>query len=198
MGNKIISWHHRNTWDWVESGPWSCKSSEGHRQGSHFTWTTHDFKNQTFFPCALNTTKFCLVLCKAYKVRSKTRSSPKLDVTLAVLDALLLIFLHLGMFHKHPTVPIHSMSHSDKENQFISVTPTSQFLGHWGGTTNKSEEHATALFACPEDWLCTLVPEEQAHCKSIMFPVARWMGKVPATSCNPFVMPIAGCYEDVR
>lgn len=52
--------------------------------------------------------------------------------------------------------------------------------------------------ACPEDQPCTLVPEAAAHCKSIMFPVARWMGIVPATSCNPFVMPIAGCYEDVH
>ena len=154
------------------------------------------FLKSDFFPCALTTTKFCLLLSKAYKVISKTRSSPTLDVTLAVPDALLLIFPHLGMFHEYPTVPSHSMSHSNK-NQFIAVTPTSQFSGRWGGTTNKSEQHATALFACPEDWLCMLVPEEQAHCKSIMFPVARWMGKVPATSCNPFVMPIAGCYEDV-
>lgn len=136
------------------------------------------------------------LLC-AKHTRSKTKFSPTLDVTLAVPDALLPIFPHLRMLHEYPTVPIHSTSCLNKGKQSIGAIPSSQFLGWWEGATNKSEQHATAPFACPKDWLCTLVPEEQAHCKSIMFPVARWMGKVPATCYNPFVMPIAGCYEDV-
>lgn len=157
-----------------------------HEQGMAFSETD-------LFSCALNTTKCCLVLCKAYKVRSKTRSSPTLGVTLAVQDALLLSSSHAwGCSTNTPMLP------STPRHTLIkkTVTCSSQCLGHQGGTTDKSEQQATALFACPEDWLCTLVPEEAAHCKSIIFPVASWMGKVPATSCNPSVMQIAGCYED--
>lgn len=154
-------------------------------------------KNKLFLPHALSITKFCLVLCKAYKAGSKTGSCATFDVTLAALDALLLIFPHLGMSYKYPTIPF-TPCHILIVKQFIAVTPASQFWGHQGGTINKSEQHATALFVCLEDWLCMLVPEEQPHCKSIMFPVARWMGKLPAISCNLFVMPIAGCYDDVR
>lgn len=132
---------------------------------------------------------FFLVLCKAHKVRSKTKSSPTLGVALAVPDARSPIPGDIPRV-PHCSYPLHTMLKSRKTvSQCYSLFPV---FGLLRGVTNKREQHATAPFACPKDWLCTLVPEEQAHCKSIMFPVARWMGKVPATCYNPFVMPIAG------
>lgn len=107
-------------------------------------------KKQTFFPVHSILLNIALPFAKhtrlkQNKVRSKTRSSPTLGVTLAAQDALLLLFPHLGIFHEYPTASIHSMSHSNKENQFSAVTPTSQCLGHQGGTANESKQHATAV-----------------------------------------------------
>lgn len=58
----------------VEAGPQSsCKSSEG--QNRHKVLSLHEqcmaFKKTDLFSCALNTTKYCLALCKAYKVKAK-------------------------------------------------------------------------------------------------------------------------------
>lgn len=74
---------------------------------------------------ALHTSKFCLVLHKAYKVRNKTSSPATLDALLPVLDTLLLIFPHQRTLHKYPTVLIHFTLHFTEEKQSTAFSPTS-------------------------------------------------------------------------
>lgn len=144
---------------------------------------------------ALHTSKFCLVLHKAYKVRNKTSSPATLDALLPVLDTLLLIFPHQRTLHKYPTVLIHSRCTLLKKNSPLHSVPL-PILVPLRRHHKQKQTTCNCSVTHPGDRLRTAAPEEQASAlQSIMFPVARWMGRVPATSCNPFVMPIAGCYQ---
>lgn len=157
------------------------------------TWTRDDiFKNQTFFLVPSILLYFPLFCAKHTSLEAKQSLLPHL---MSHWQCQMPCCPGEVPQAPHCSHPLHIMLQSRKTvYQCYFLFPVFGLLRR---CTKKSKQRVTFLFACPKDWLCTLVPEEQAHCKSIMFPVARWMGKVPATCYNPFVMPIAGCYEDV-
>lgn len=132
---------------------------------------------------------FFPVLCKAYKVRSKTESSPTLGVTLAVPDALLPIFPHLGIFHEYPTVPIHSTPCLSQGKHFLSVIPSSQFLGCWEvSQTKETNDMQLLLLPVPRTGSAHWCLKKKHIAKALCF---QWQDGWE--KCQPLAITLLSC-----